>query len=643
MEQDGPNQVTAARTGQPGNVYGHNGGYNGGHNGGFNRGNAAKLAAYQKPQQQQQHYQGYAAVSTGGNGMTPGYNMSMYPQHKSNTAYSHQPVPNQHQLHNAFPTAHAATYQSPVPQGQAYSGTMGTPTPTHGRNDMTPKYATPGSQLDTPHAAGPFTQTEPRNFAPGVHANPFVAPPPFMLQGASPVGGTRGVASGSNDPFLSSPQNKERVVIASSSRIILPPVQEADENPLPAAPVPAEIRTLRSQHLNILTSGSLGLPTAEVALNPANFPFIESSTQCVLFSYGVVKIKNIPFATRRQDIIAFFGRSSRVLDDHHEPVHIIMERVTSKTLDAYVEFMTLADAMKAVERHANALSRGRPARLGDRPVEVELSSQSHLMQDLFPLGSGVMWMGADPQILAPVDGQPWTHFKGFITEEEMTMLLKHVEIPHRSPFSKDCPQRPFECMISTIRKMPWHRSDLITVRQRWAVYNVTFNLLEHVRVTIQRPKSAVQAANINIQLQKRLLHAALMCPGFSVTQKDNLALLMEMPDALQRGFNQPRFADLWIHQQTVCPKPGFPIDLLEWYIAVIREETTRHVNRMEIIKRSGIESVAHGLTSRYFGYLWHEIGFPSGVEFDQMTLHQAAALELSAMERVLRRALPKTN
>lgn len=139
----------------------------------------------------------------------------------------------------------------------------------------------------------------------------------------------------------------------------------------------------------------------------------------------------IPFATKRAEVIAFLGRNSRILNDADEPVHIIMERVTSKTMDAYVEFCTLEDAMKAVERHNNNITSGRHSRLGDRPVEVELSSQAHLMRDLFPLAAGVLWNGATPEFKPHNPREPWENFKGFISEEEMVMLVKHVEVPHR--------------------------------------------------------------------------------------------------------------------------------------------------------------------------------------------------------------------
>lgn len=108
-----------------------------------------------------------------------------------------------------------------------------------------------------------------------------------------------------------------------------------------------------------------------------------------------------------------------------------MDKVTSKTMDAYVEFVSLEDAMRAVERHRLNVASGRFARLGDRAIDVEVTSQGHLMKDLFPIARGVFWYGAVPEILPYKHNEPWDNFKGFISEEEMVMLVKHVEVPHR--------------------------------------------------------------------------------------------------------------------------------------------------------------------------------------------------------------------
>jgi hypothetical protein len=145
----------------------------------------------------------------------------------------------------------------------------------------------------------------------------------------------------------------------------------------------------------------------------------------------LITVVQIPYATSRAEIIAVLGRNSKILSDYYEPIHIIMERVTSKTQDAYVEFRSLQDAVKAVERLQATGTGARNARLGERLLTVSLSSQSALMAALFPLAKGIFWNGAVPQIRAPVPGEPWKNFKGFVTPEEVAMLVKHVEIPSR--------------------------------------------------------------------------------------------------------------------------------------------------------------------------------------------------------------------
>lgn len=46
-----------------------------------------------------------------------------------------------------------------------------------------------------------------------------------------------------------------------------------------------------------------------------------------------------------------------------------------------------------------------------------------------------------------------------------------------------------------------------------------------------------------------------------------------------------------------------------------------------------------GVTSDYWGYFWHEVGYYGVPQFDKLTLHMAATMEWSAIDRILRRAL----
>ena len=159
----------------------------------------------------------------------------------------------------------------------------------------------------------------------------------------------------------------------------------------------------------------------------------------------------------KPEIMAFLGRSAKLITpDMGCAIHIIMERGTSKTMDCYVEFLTTPDARNAVQRFNDHRDTGRHPRIGERHVDMEMSTQSALMMELFPkTGKYVTWNGAHPKVTREADS--WGGFKAFITSEELVMTIKHADTPHRSPFSAKCPQRVYECMISTISKVRSNR------------------------------------------------------------------------------------------------------------------------------------------------------------------------------------------
>ncbi|GJN72181.1 hypothetical protein PLICBS_006253 [Purpureocillium lilacinum] len=415
---------------------------------------------------------------------------------------------------------------------------------------------------------------------------------------------------------------------------LLPASEEPQQTPLTVAPVGDGVA--RSAELNRLINTPGGLPLLSVALSPENFPFVEAPRMAQPINRGVVKLKNIPFATKRSEVIAFVGRNSKILNDCDEPVHIIMERVTSKTMDAYIEFVNLEEAMKAVDKHHYNLKTGRVSRLGDRPIEVELSSQASLMKDLFPLARGLIWDGATPHFKPYNEQFAWENFRGFISEEEMVMLIKHVEVPHRSPYSKDCPQRPYECLISTLKKFPWFVTDRITLSQRYAMYVATERLLQVLADKVNRNCDPI---NLTPQLQTRLTNAALSCPGLTPLMKDNISYMLNVSEDDQRYFGQPQQAYSWRHQYALAPRPGAPLDVIDWYISIIREQTQREMlTRPHAVRRELQEKGEQ--TDMYWGYFWAELGHSFGPQFDRMTLAEVAHAEFSAVERILSRALP---
>ena len=104
-----------------------------------------------------------------------------------------------------------------------------------------------------------------------------------------------------------------------------------------------------------------------------------------------------------------------------------MDRLTGKTMDCYVEFFSYGDAQAALNK---CLVRGSQLRLGDRVVDVSLSSQDELLRELFPRAKNCMWQNGRPKILE--SNEPYnTGFKTFITNEELLQLVSHAEKPHR--------------------------------------------------------------------------------------------------------------------------------------------------------------------------------------------------------------------
>lgn len=115
-------------------------------------------------------------------------------------------------------------------------------------------------------------------------------------------------------------------------------------------------------------------------------------------------------------------------------------------------------------------------------------------------------------------------------------------------------------MISTLRKLPWYKTECITIKQRHSVYSACIQLIRLLQHAIKEKKDE---DHLTSQLLKRLWTSAMLCHGFTVTMRDNTAYQVDIPEDRLREFNMPRFANMWVHAYTLCPKPGTPLDVLE--------------------------------------------------------------------------------
>lgn len=142
--------------------------------------------------------------------------------------------------------------------------------------------------------------TEPRNYAPRTSGQPIVnAPPPKFgldLTHSSP-------SSSVYDPFTSSPANRPIVPYYAGGAIASSISQDYTGGAIASSISQGSsvqgqalsIEPQRSSQLNELTNTPSGYPSINVAMDPANFPFVDGPRQGKPQNFGVVKLKNVRF------------------------------------------------------------------------------------------------------------------------------------------------------------------------------------------------------------------------------------------------------------------------------------------------------------------------------------------------------------
>jgi hypothetical protein len=186
----------------------------------------------------------------------------------------------------------------------------------------------------------------------------------------------------------------------------------------------------------------------------------------------------IPFNISKEEIRQFLKRNFFFHDtnaagakvEHAVAVHIIMERTTAKTEDCYVELSGEEAESVMWNRYAGLLSEFSVPKLNNRHITLEKSSQEELMKQIFPRAHCIDWNN-EYGIPVKVRNFDWysAGFSGFLTQEELNMLVRHTLEPDRvsgalknvptqlnfvqSPYSGRCMQRSFETMMSMLEKV----------------------------------------------------------------------------------------------------------------------------------------------------------------------------------------------
>ncbi|KAG2184173.1 hypothetical protein INT44_009188 [Umbelopsis vinacea] len=231
--------------------------------------------------------------------------------------------------------------------------------------------------------------------------------------------------------------------------------------------------------------------------------------------WPVIKISNvglkIPWDVSVSQVTQFFKSIKFPPPQMHSHfVHIIIDRSTGKTVsNAYVEVLEPTEAQRAVTTCHRKPLKG-------RLVHVSHSNQDELLKSLFPCWTGNFVKGmaipTETQSVSPKQDQT------FITRQEINSLLTICR-NYKIHFSRKCPERPFENIMSIVCKYPWYQPELVTALQRDHIYEclklAIGKYIWYYQVNLDR----IDYITIDPALVDRMVRTGVMCPTFTERQQ----------------------------------------------------------------------------------------------------------------------------
>lgn len=173
----------------------------------------------------------------------------------------------------------------------------------------------------------------------------------------------------------------------------------------------------------------------------------------------IIILSNIPWDLSVEDVTLFL---SPMICIKAEWVHIPIDKDTGKTkAELMVEVPTIYHAQKIASTMNGTILKG-------RLIAIRLGSYAYLEKVLFP--------GASDNY--------------FITDSEVDHLIEICK-NYKTHFSRKCPERPFEYILSLLRVVPWYKVDADCKNMLFRLFLNAIECLNHYKQKLG-PKSFAQ-------------------------------------------------------------------------------------------------------------------------------------------------------
>lgn len=116
-------------------------------------------------------------------------------------------------------------------------------------------------------------------------------------------------------------------------------------------------------------------------------------------------------------------------------IHILQDRCTGRTLEAYVEYANMDDAIQVLKNFDARAARGRDIKSGIYRAKVALTSMNEMMKAIFARAD-CRWGNGLPEYQIPVY---LGFFGGFVIKEEMHRMLNLAQHPSNPRVSEAVP------------------------------------------------------------------------------------------------------------------------------------------------------------------------------------------------------------